>query len=209
MSEIIIDHLDEQAKEQEQAEKRVRLHVRRRVRHQKSAKAEPIQPTAASVRPQLSLIVQRAIPNLADVDPAVVAEYTEQFVQFVKDYTGWDINVERETIELRLADLLALVAPAVEFALKIKGKDVTEADLEQFVLSLIRAIVLRVNFYAKTNFLIDDGILENLAVTFRNVYAALRKDWSSIDQQKQTNAFLTLFARCLPGCIAAFRKADA
>lgn len=193
------------ADERARADKRKRLHVRRRVvKHRSTAAAAP--QSVAGVRPTLNVMTQRAIPRLQDIDPALVADYIEQYVAFVKAYSGWDIDFNREAVELRLADVIALVAPAVEFALQVKGKEVTLDVLEPFVLSLIRAVVLRVNLYAKTNFVMDDAILENLAVTFRNVYYALRKDWANIDQAQQTGALLTLFARCLPGCLAACQK---
>lgn len=195
----------EAADESARAEKRKRLHVRRRVvKHRAAAVAEP--EAVVGARPSLNVMTQRAMPHLQDIDPAIVADYIEQYVVFVKAYSGWDIDFNREAVELRLADVIALVAPAVEFALQVKGKEVTLDILEPFVLSLIRAVVLRVNLYAKTNFVMDDAILENLAVTFRNVYYALRKDWSNIDQAQQTGALLTLFARCLPGCMAACQK---
>lgn len=189
-------------------QRRVRLQVRRRVvkRRPKQRAAAALDANEESVRPQMNVVSERAIPNLSDLDPTAVADYIEQFIAFVKEYTGWDINLNRETIELRLADIIAIVGPAVEFALRIKGREIPVKDLETFVLTMIRAIVLRVNFYAQTQFVMDDGIIECLAITFRNIYAALKKDWDNIDKNEQTSALLTLFTRCMPGCVAAWQK---
>lgn len=158
------------------------------------------------VRPSLNLTNQRALPSIDDIDPETVAEYVEQFVGYVKEYTGWDIDVNTDRVELHVADLLAIVGPALEFALSIKGKGISVDELEPFVLALIRAIVVRINVHAETRFIMDNAILEDLSVTLRNIHNALKKNWDEIDQEQQTNALLRLFTRCMPGCLAACRR---
>lgn len=157
------------------------------------------------VRPALDIIVKRDILTVADIDPATVAEYIDDFMEFLKQRTGWHVHINREALQIKLADIIAVIGPTIEFALQVKGKDVDAGILERFVLSLINALIVRINLHAKTNFVIDDSTLESLAITFRSVYNALQQDWSKIDTGKQTNASSNLLSRCLPGCWAVCR----
>ena len=174
----------------------------------RKVKKASAKPSRDAIRPARRIAdAQRfPLPALEDVNPAAVADYVDQFIAYVKKYTGWDIDVDTDRVELHVADLLAIVAPALEFALQIKGSGVSIDTLEPFVLALIAAVVHRINVHAQTRFVMDEEILADLAISFRNIYNALKKDWSKIDQGEQMNSAFRLFTRCMPGCINACQK---
>lgn len=184
--------------------------LKRRVKKVKGDSVAPSKPNRNVVRParRMAIAQQFPLPRIEDVNPAVVADYVDQFVEYVKKYTGWDVDVDTDRVELHLSDLLAVVAPALEFTLKIKGSGMSMDALESFVLALIAAIVNRINVHAATRFVMDDEILEDLSVSFRNIYNALKKDWSKIDQGEQVHVALRLFTRCMPGCVNACQKSQ-
>lgn len=187
-------------------EKRRRKHIHRR----ESKGNRSLAPAkAVGVRPALDIIVKRNILTLVDIDPATVADCIDEFMVFLKQRTGWHVHISRQTLQVQLADIIAVVGPTIEFALQVKGKDVEDDVLERFVLSLINALIARINAYAKTNFIIDNSVLETLAISFRSVYNALQQDWNKLGAEEQTNAVLKLLSRCFSGCVATCRRQQA
>ncbi len=126
-----------------------------------------------------------------------------------------DANEERAVASLRsfnaivsLTDLLALLGPAVEYALTLykDEKSRTPENIEKFVISLVLAIAETTNKFGSEKMQpLDPDIIAGITVTVRNIMYAFKKDFTKIDYAGEVSFVGALFTRfggkCL-GCCA-------
>ena len=124
-----------------------------------------------------------------------------------------DANQERAVDSLRsfnaivsLTDLLALLGPAVEFALTLYTDESsrTPEKIEKFVISLVLSIAETTNKFGTEKMQpLEPDIIAGITVTVRNIMYAYKKDFSKIDYSGEITFFTALVRKF--GC-CCFKK---
>lgn len=126
-----------------------------------------------------------ALLTMSDLQIAHV--YIDRFVRFLADKYQLDIDNEEGTVGWRLADFVALVAPAVDFAFEILESGSELLKIERFVpvlLALLRAVAERVESrypqYADTTCMLtrlfdDQEFVLTLVLVIRQAYYSLKQ----------------------------------
>ena len=122
--------------------------------------------------------------NHEDNSPAFTSELVNMIDQS-------DANEETAVESLRsfnaivsLTDLLALLGPAVEYALTLYKDENsrTPENIEKFVISLVLAIAETTNKFGTEKMQpLDPDIIAGITVTVRNIMYAFKKDFTKID----------------------------
>jgi len=114
---------------------------------------------------------------------------------------------------ISFTDLLALLGPAVEYALALINDPAarTPANIERFVLALVLALAEATNEFGDEELIpLDADLIDGITVTVRNILHAYRKDFDKINYGGQVNFFgklITKFGgRCFAGCTSCCRK---
>lgn len=99
---------------------------------------------------------------------------------------------------MTFTDLLALLGPAVQYALSLakeEGDTQSSETIEKFVISLVLSLAETTNkFSGKEKLLpLDEDLIEGITVTVRNIMYAYRKDFAKIDYENQIK---TCFSFC-------------
>jgi len=87
-------------------------------------------------------------------------------------------------------DLLALLGPAVEFALALANdkNSRTPENIEKFVIALVLALAEATNEFGGQKLVpLDDELIEGITVTVRNIIHAFHKDFSKINYGAQVS----------------------
>ena len=114
---------------------------------------------------------------------------------------------------ISFSDLLALLGPAVEYALVLLNDEEarTPENIERFVIALVLALAEMTNQFGEDEELVplDKDVMDGITVTVRNIIFAFRKDFTKInygDQMTFIAKMLDRFGpRCFP-CCGAKRK---
>lgn len=126
-----------------------------------------------------------ALLTMSDLQIAHV--YIDRFVRFLADKYQLDIDNEEGTVGWRLADFVALVAPAVDFVFEILESGSELLQIERFVpvlLALLRAVAERVESrypqYADTTCMLtrlfdDQEFVLTLVLVIRQAYYSLKQ----------------------------------
>lgn len=170
-----------------------------------------------------SLITVRNAPIWDDLNLAAANTHVGTFLHFLKNthdddaafssdlINALDVNdasperaieILRDTgATMTFTDLLALLGPAVQYALSLADNaDGTESPetIEKFVISLVLSLAETTNKFSGEEKLLplDDELIQGITVTVRNIIFAYRKDYSHIDYGNQVSAV----AHCLSLC---------
>jgi len=131
-----------------------------------------------------------------------------------------DANEEKAVESLRsfnavvsLTDLLALLGPAVEYALTLFKDETsrTPENVEKFVISLVLAIAETTNKFGSEKMQpLDPDIIAGITVTVRNIMYAFKKDFTKIDYAGEVSFFGALFknygGKCFGCCCPSSTK---
>lgn len=125
-----------------------------------------------------------------------------------------DANQERAVESLRsfnavvsLTDLLALLGPAVEFALTLYTDENsrTPEKIEKFVISLVLSIAETTNKFGTEKMQpLEPDIIAGITVTVRNIMYAYQKDFSKIDYSGEISFFAAMIRKF--GCCCCSKK---
>lgn len=114
---------------------------------------------------------------------------------------------------ISFTDLLALLGPAVEYALALMNdkNSRTPENIEKFVIALVLALAEATNQFGDEELIpLDDDLIEGITVTVRNIVYAFHKDFDKINYGGQITFVAKLFdkfgGRCLAGCVGCCRK---
>lgn len=194
------------------------------VRKRKVQRDEPLTVGANLIQVQNSpawddLEIERAKAQIGPFLTFLKNNHVEENPAFTSDLITMidqaDANEERAVESLRsfnalvsLTDLLALLGPAVEYAMTLFNdkNSRTPENIERFVISLVLAIAETTSKVGGEKIEpLDPDIISGITVTVRNIMYAFRKDFSKIDYVGEVSFIGALFrkfgGRCLGCCV--------
>ena len=140
--------------------------------------------------------------NHSSVNPPFQSRLLEVMDESDADQTRAVASLRSLQSAISFTDILALLGPAVEYAIAISqgSKQLSAAEIEKFVISLVLALAEGTSASGTDKLApLDDDLVAGITVTIRNIMLAYQKDFSKINYVEQVS-FLVRISQRLRCC---------